>query len=92
MVEGKNVYLDRGSVQRMGFFTTRWVEASSEEKAADIAIDLVKQELRSVDAMRNNPADPPICTVEKIREVNSFEGFIVPGMGFSFYEDPASAS
>jgi hypothetical protein len=92
MVEGKNVYLDRGNVQRMGFFTTRWIEAFSEEGAANMAIDLVKQELRAVSGMRNDPSDPPIYTVEKIQEIDSFEGFNAPGRGFSFYEDPASAS
>lgn len=87
MVEGKNIYLDRGHIERMGFFTTRRVEAKSLHEAKKIAVELVKQELDEVTVLYNSPEDPPVFLIEKGQEIDSFDDCSVPGKGFSFYPD-----
>jgi hypothetical protein len=87
MVEGKNIYLNRGHVERMGFFTTRWVEAISKGEAEKMAVEFVKQELQALNVLCNSPEDPPVFVVKKVREVDSFDDFIVPGKGFTFFQE-----
>lgn len=87
VVEGVNIYLNRGRIERMGFFTTRWVEALKNDEAEKSAIELVKQELETMDVLCNSPQDPPTFSIDKVREIDSFDGFMVPGKGFSFFPD-----
>ncbi len=92
MLEGRNIYLNRGRIERMGFFTTRWVEAISKDEAEKMAVELVNQELEALGILRNSPEDPPTFVVEKVREVDSFGDFIVPGKGFTFFQDKQAGS
>lgn len=86
MVEGSNVWLNRG---RMGFFATRWIEAGDEQEATAKAIDLVKKELDALQAICNPADEQPTFSVESLREIESFENLVVPGKGFTFYpEEP----
>lgn len=87
VVEGKNVYLNRGQIERMGFFTTRWVEARNKQEAKKIAIEHIEHELATLEILCNSPKDPPILVVDKTQEVDSFGDNIVPGKGFTFYKD-----
>jgi hypothetical protein len=87
IVEGKNIYLNRGRIERMGFFTTRWVEATDRNEAEKKAIDLVKQEVEELDVLCNSPKDPPTFLVDKVREVDSFGDARVPGKGFALFPD-----
>jgi hypothetical protein len=87
MVEGKNIVLRGREQEKLGFFTTRWVEASNQQEAERLAIDFVNEELASLSAVGNPKDDPPKLVVEKIRKVDSFGDVPVPGKGFSFYRD-----
>lgn len=87
MIEGSNVYLNRGHIERMGFFTTRRIEAMNREEAERIALEHVKQELEMLDVLCNSPETPPVFSIEQVHEVSSFGDNIVPGKGFSFYKD-----
>lgn len=90
MIEGQNIYLNRGQIARMGFFTTRWVEAKNAQDAETFAVEHVKAELAKLNVLCNLPNDPPVISIEQIREVSSFGDSIVPGKGFTFYEDELS--
>lgn len=86
MLNGCNFRITlEGTVQRVGFYTTRFVEASDPEQAELQAVSLVKndEELRA--AVRNEPDDPPTIHLEEIVEVADFEDVQVPGAGYSFY-------
>lgn len=87
MIEGSNVFLNHGNIERMGFFTTRWIEAKTGEDAEQMGLAHVRQELESLSALCNSPADPPILSVVEVREVESFGDKIVPGKGFSLFKD-----
>lgn len=87
MIEGKNLCLERGGLKKMGFFTTRWVEAVSAKEAERIAIGHVKNELMELGVLRNAAEDPPTFVIEKTREVVSFGDNIVPGRGFTLFEE-----
>jgi len=87
IVKGTNVYLNRGQIERMGFFANRWFEATSKQEAEELAIKDVRRELIAREILFNSPEDPPVLTVEKTQEVDSFGDNIVPGKGFTFYED-----
>lgn len=90
MIEGKNIYMNRGQVARMGFFTTRWIEAENPHEAEMIALRHVKTELEKFNVLCNTPDDPPDILIERIKEVSSFGENFVPGSGFTFYEDELS--
>jgi len=87
MVEGKNILIKRDHIERMGFLTTRWISAPNIQEAKRIAIEHVKKELDSLDILLNTLDDIPLFSVEEIREVNSFGDNLVPGSGFTFYEE-----
>jgi len=64
----------------------------SKDDAEKIAVQLVKKELEALDVLCNSPKDPPTFVVEKAREIDSFSDFIVPGKGFTFFQDEAKVS
>lgn len=63
LVEGENLLMEVQGVQRLGLYTTRYVEAADAEEASQCAIDLAKNELVSTGALLNEHGDPPIFVV-----------------------------
>lgn len=91
VLEGKNFLLDLdGTVQKHGFFTTRYVQASDEEEAELNAVDLVRNDDQLLTAVKNEKTDPPMIYLDEIEELDSFEGIKVLGAGYSFYTDDGS--
>lgn len=78
------------NIDRLGFYTTRWVQAGSMEEAGPAACRLVVQEFERTGT--KNPPDEPIHVgVERLVEVSWFEAVRHgPGRGFTFYPDDAS--
>jgi hypothetical protein len=85
LIEGENLLMDLQGVQRFGFFTTRYVAAADVESASQQAIDSARQELLAEGCLLNGRGDNPTFTVSEILQVDSFNGFNVPGKGFTFY-------
>ena len=73
--------------QLMGFYTTRWVEASTPEEAENAAIELIKndQDLKSV--VKNEKDNPPMLYAEEILEIENFNKVTPPGTGYTFYPE-----
>lgn len=71
----------------MGFITTRWVEASSPEKAELSAIELIKNDKELKDAIINHKDNPPMLYAEEIIEIENFVGVNPPGGGYTFFPD-----
>ena len=86
MLKGCNFRIElEGVVQRLGFYTTRWVEANNPEEAEMQAVALVKNDGDLRVAVRNKPEDLPTIHLDEIIEVADFENIQVPGAGYSFY-------
>jgi hypothetical protein len=86
-LEGRNFWIEIDeSQQRLGFYTTRFVEAPSEDDAEKIGISLIRSDKRL--NPRNHRNDPPRIDVSEIEEVDEAD---VPDLppGYAFYpEDP----
>lgn len=91
-LEGRNFLiqnLDTARPRKLGFFTTRLVEAPDSESAEVCAIDLARMELASLQVVLNDSADPPTIKVDEMWEVEQFDGE-PPGKGFTFYPETTS--
>ncbi|NVD73359.1 hypothetical protein HUX88_22880 [Duganella sp. BJB1802] len=91
LVEGTNLLMEMQGIERLGYFTTRYVEAMDPDEASEYALDLVRNELNSTGALLNNVNDPPVAIVSEIEQIGSFRGIDVPGMGFTFFPEKGTA-
>jgi hypothetical protein len=85
-VRGQNclVKLD-GKAEKVGFYTTRFVEAKDDNEAEEKAIAALRNDPTLLERLLNEKSDTPMLFVEEIAELESFEGLTLPGTGFSFY-------
>jgi len=82
LINGERFALSFDGVPKMtGFFTTRFVEASSRKEAAASAIRIVQNDPKLQDIVMNDSQDLPILCAEEIEQVD------VPqqATGFAFY-------
>ena len=87
-IRGENFLMDLdGAPQKLGFYTTRFVEAANEEAAENVVMDLLRGDSKLVNNVLNEGSDPPMMYAEEIEEVKSFNGFPAPGTGFTFYPE-----
>lgn len=83
-IKGSNFLLtSKGKLIKHGFYTTRYVEAETQENAEKAAIDLIRLELAG--NIANEKDNPPVMYVLEIVEMESFDGASVPGKGFTWY-------
>jgi hypothetical protein len=85
LLSGQNFLVPfEGQVQRLGFFTTRFVEAESAEEAKHAALALLRgdERLRPL----NRREDSPRVFFDEVEEIQPSE---VPAVtpGFSFFSD-----
>src|SRR5262245_18072002 len=77
-------------IDRVGFYTTRWVEDASAEKAGPLASRLARDDLAKT-GTKAAPDEPLHIEVDEIAQVSWFEmARRGPGRGFTFYLDWAS--
>lgn len=87
-VRGENFLINLDGVnQKMGFYTTRFVEAENEEAAEYAVMDMLRSDPKLVKGVLNEGSDPPMMYAEEIEELKSFKEFPVPGTGFAFYPE-----
>ena len=84
-IHGENFLLNLDQSQKHGFYTTRFVEAENEGEAEEKAVGMLRNDSNLRDKVSNAVSDPPKMFVEKIVELNSFEGIDLPGTGYTFY-------
>jgi hypothetical protein len=88
MLEGWNYLVaSANGTRRLGFLTTRHVEARNGDAAGERAIREVLTDPDFRAPMRNTPADPPRIEVQRHIEVDSFASDSSPGLGYIFFED-----
>ncbi len=86
LVRGDNFLLNLdGKNQKLGFYTTRFVEAQNEEDAEERAIVLLRDDSKLRSGVLNEQSDSPVMFAEEIVELKSFDGLKTPGTGFTFY-------
>ena len=84
-LNGQNFWLEFDQRrQRVGFYTTRFVEAADRRAAEAAAVGKLRTEGKL--APLNNPADPPRVVAEKIEEMAEGD---IPAInpGITFYPD-----
>ena len=86
MVEGANFLISLDDEPtKLGFFTTRYVEAQDAREAEAKAMDMLRVELSEL--VQNDMADSPVMFLEDITELDSFLDCPTPGTGFSWFPD-----
>ena len=71
--------------QKVGFYTTRYVEAPNEEAAEYAVMDMLRGDPKLAKGVLNDKSDPPVMFAEEVEEIDSFAGVKIPG--FAFYPD-----
>lgn len=90
LVKGRNVFLkdvQTSSLERLGFYTTRYVTASNVAVAVAEATARVTEELAEV-GISNDPSDSPILEADEVEEVA--RGRAEEVKGFTFFPDDIS--
>ena len=88
MLRGENFMVAlEGPVAKLGFFTTRFVEADTPDAAEHAAVELVRQDTRLRGIVRNAPTDPPMIYLDSLSEIPSFDGCPTPGAGYTWFSD-----
>ena len=84
-LKGQNFLIEvNGQPKRLGFFTTRFVQAKNREGAELLAVDLIQSDTRLRDSVLNERSDPPRIFAEEIEVVDASD---VPDVqsGFSYF-------
>lgn len=91
-LNGANFLMNQDDkVCRLGFYTTRFVEAGTPEEAEKRAVQLVRDDGKLKAAVLNDKADPPMIYLEEIDELVSFDGIEPPGGGYTFFLEDGEA-
>ena len=90
-LRGENFLLTvDGQQTRMGFYTTRFVQANNQESAELLAVDLLRND-KKLRGVANLRSDPPMIFADEIEEVAADD---VPesSSGFTFFTHDGSAA
>ena len=92
LVRGENFLINlEGEDQKLGFFTTAFVEGQDEEQAEQRAMALLRNDKEFRRSVLNEQSDAPMMFVDEIDELQSFEGVNLPRTGFSFFPEEGNA-
>jgi len=84
LAEGKNFLVNvNGMPEKMGFFTTRFLEASDQEEAQRMTLEVIRNQLQGV--VLNAQSDPPTLIIDTVQKLDEFGDHHVPGSGFSWF-------
>jgi hypothetical protein len=80
-------FMINGAWKAMGFYTTRFVEAATNEEAEMTALHLMQQE----DALKREPGTTGLEGARLFfEEIEEVEGAKNPNAGFTFFEEETS--
>ena len=86
LIEGRNLLVRiEGEKQKVGFYTTRIVEARNSSDAGKVAIDLILQNSLMKNELLNESNDAPIIDVDKVERIYDLDRLDEKPPGFSFY-------
>ena len=78
-----------GKPTRMGFYTTRFVQANNRDGAELLAVDLIRQDKRLKESVSNERSDPPMIFADEIDVVDESE---VPESSYGYAFFPMDSS
>jgi hypothetical protein len=81
-----------GATQRLGFFTTVFVEADSPEQAGQLALSLLRADPKVVGLAQNLVDDPFRLVIEETLEIGSFAGVSLPRTGLALFPEQDAAA
>ena len=86
MLKGENFVMKLSGKQTVhGFYTTRYVEATSEDDAEMKAVELIREDNYLRERVRNPKSDLPMIYLKEIEMLASHSG--EAGSGYTFYSD-----
>ncbi len=86
LVNGENFLMTvDGKPEKLGFYTTRFVEASNETEAETAAVSALRQDEQLQGTVLNIADDPPLLYADEIEQVSALE----KAQGFAFYPSEA---
>jgi hypothetical protein len=84
LINGRNFHLKRdGKPEHLGFYTTRFVNAESQEEVEALAVESIRKDTWLKESTFNSKDDPPMLYAEEIEAVGNQSQREVTG--FSFY-------
>lgn len=84
LLNGENLFFRKDEqIEKMGFYTTRFVEAEGVEQAGNIAIELIWADSDLWAMTVNNSSCNGIITIEEIEAVAEIQS----QLGYVFYSD-----
>src|SRR5450756_902146 len=90
MIHGQNLLTEVDGVrQRLGFYTTVFVEAFTSADAESRAIDVIREDDHLRNVALNTEDDPLRFTADEVHEIESFDGVLLPKRGLFLYEEKA---
>lgn len=90
LLNGENFWLPMdGKPSRLGFFTTRFVEAGNESDAELMALAMLRED-SSLKGVLNEVTDPPMIYCDEIEEIEPFQPASVVQQGFTFYPEESN--
>ena len=90
VLEGRNFWLELdGEPKRLGFVTTRFVDAPDSGSAELSAVQMIREDPKFGHLLNERSDSPTIC-VEEVTEVSSGETNR-PNAGYTFYEEDLDA-
>lgn len=91
-ISGRNFLLKKDDrAKKLCFYAARFVEAEDLPAAVEVAMDLIRTELK--DLVLNDQSDPPTMKLEEVSEVYYFQdrmevgNILLPGNGFLWREE-----
>ena len=92
LLNGQNFWLNLdGEPKRIGFFTTRFIQAKSEEEAENLGVQMIREDKELFLRLLNDNLDPPMIFVDEIEEIEPFNGIEHPDLGYAFYPEENNA-
>jgi hypothetical protein len=65
LLNGRNFLINtKNELKTLGFYTTRIVEAVSEDESAIFALDILKNDKELIDMTKNKESNPPMLYVD----------------------------
>jgi hypothetical protein len=77
---------------RIGFWTTRYVEAAAKSEAAEKAVSLVRGEERLARVVNEEWGGKPILKAAEVEQLESLGEASVVGAGYTFFEESDESS
>jgi hypothetical protein len=82
-LRGENFLMEvNGKATRIGFFTTRFVQANDRDGAELLAVDLIRSDKWLRGAVQNTQTDPPRIFAEEIEPIDAPNPEVGPGFSF----------